>query len=346
MRRRWRIWFGILITVALVWFAFRGQPLGKIGDALVAFDYRYLVPAVVLFFIGVWFRALRWSVLLRPVATVTARQAFPVVAIGFMANNVLPLRAGEIARAFVFSRRTGATKTATLATIAVERLFDGLTMLGFILGAATVVSLTSDIRHVAIIAFVVFTGVLLALVLLTLGGDFRDRMIQLALGPLPDRFADRVERMAESFLAGLGVLRRRRDLVVVAGCSVLAWGFEASMYWVIARGFGAELSDAMTPAATLLTTGVANLATLIPSSPGYVGAFEYGVKLVVENVLGVDGALALSYALVVHVALVVPISLYGAVELWRSRISLRQLSDTDDAIADAEATETAEPAAS
>ena len=336
MRRSWRVWFGILITVALLAIAFRGQDFGAIGDALAAYDYRFLVPGIALFFIGVWFRAVRWSVLLRPIAPVSPRQAFPIVAIGFMANNVLPLRAGEIARAYVLSRKTGATKTATLATIAVERLFDGLTMLGFILGAATVVSLTSEVRHLAIIAFVVFTVFLLALMLLTLAGDLRDRLLQLALGPLPARFADRVEAMAESFLSGLGVLRRRRDLALVAVSSVLAWGFEASMYWVLARGFGPELRDALTPAATLLTTGVANLATLIPSSPGYVGAFETGVSLVLNGALGVDSALALSYAIVVHAALLFPVTLYGAVELWRARISLRQIGERDAAIVESD----------
>jgi len=337
MKRNWRVWAGIVITVALLYVAFRGQDFGAIRDAITTFRYIYLVPAIALFFVGVWFRAVRWSVLLRPVTPISPREAFPVVAIGFMANNVLPLRAGEIARAYVLSRKTGATKTATLATIAVERLFDGLTMLGFILGAATVVSLTSEVRHIAIVAFAIFTAMLLALVLLTLGGDLRDRVLQLVLGPLPPRIADRVEAMATSFLAGLGVLRRRRDLALVAVSSALAWTFEASMYWTIARGFGADLSDIMTPAATLLTTGVANLATLIPSSPGYVGAFETGVSLVLNGAFGVDSAIALSYAIVVHAALLFPVTFYGAVELWRAQISLRQIGERDEAIREADA---------
>ena len=224
----------------------------------------------------------------------------------------------------------------SLATIAVERLFDGITMLGFILGAATVVSLTSDLRHVAIVAFIVFAVGILLLVLLTVGGDFRDRLIQLVLGPLPTSIADRIERMAESFLAGLGVLRRRRDLAMVALSSVLAWTFEASMYWVIARGFPDPLPEKMTFSATMLTTGVANLATLIPSSPGYVGPFETGVTLVVEVALGVSGALALSYAFLVHAALFFPVTIVGLIVLWRERISLRAIRDVEDRFETAE----------
>ncbi len=338
MWRSWRFWAGVAITVILVGYALRGQDFGEMRDAFRRFDYRFLVPAIALYFVGVWFRAVRWRILLKPVAETSTREVLPVVIIGFMANNLLPFRAGEIARAYALSKKTGARKTAALATIAVERLFDGITMLGFILGAATVVSLTSDLRHVAIVAFIVFTVGILLLTLLTVGGDFRDRLIQIVLGPLPTQLADRVERMAESFLAGLGVLRRRRDLAAVAICSVLAWSFEASMYWMIARGFDDPLPEKMTVAATALTTGVANLATLIPSSPGYVGPFETGVMLVVEGALGVPSALALSYAFLVHAALFFPVTIVGLIVTWRERISLRAIRDAEDAF---EAAETA-----
>ncbi len=332
MRRSWRFWAGVAVTVLLVGYALRGQDFGEMRDAFRRFNYWYLIPAVALYFIGVWFRAVRWRILLKPVVTVTSREVLPVVIIGFMANNLLPFRAGEIARSFALSNKTGARKTAALATIAVERLFDGITMLAFILGAATVVSLTSDLRHVAIVAFIVFTAAILMLLLLTLGGSVRDRLLQLVLGPLPTPLADRIEAMAESFLAGLGVLRRRTDLALVAGCSVLAWLFEASMYWVIARGFTDPMPEKMTPAATMLTTGVANLATLIPSSPGYVGPFETGVTLVVDGALGVNGALALSYAFLVHAALFFPVTILGLIVIWRERISFSQLRDSEEEI--------------
>ena len=200
-------------------------------------------------------------------------------------------------------------------------------MLGFILAAATVVSLTSEVRHLALLAFVLFAGLLIGLFVLTLGGNLRDRLLQLVLGPLPTRLADRVERMAESFLGGLGVLTRKGDLTIVAATSILAWGFEASMYWAIARGFGGELAEVMGPAETMLTTGVANLATLIPSSPGYVGPFESGVVLVLSRALDLLRSLALSYAIVVHAALYFPITLLGVLEWWRWHLSLGQVRD-------------------
>ncbi len=330
----WRTWLGLLISALFLAFAFRGQDLGGIRDALRQADYVWLLPALACYFAGVWVRAIRWSVLLRPVVRVRARDVFPIVVVGYTANNVLPLRTGEFVRAYLLGQRHGVRKTAALATIAVERLFDGLTMLGFMLAATSVISFTAPLRRLAVGAFLLFAGILAVLVVLTLAGAGRDRLLRLVLRPLPAGVAARFERLAGSFLSGLGVLTRKTDLALVAGTSLLAWGLEASMYGTIARGFGGELAAAMGVAAILLTTGVANLATLIPASPGYVGTFETGVLLVVDGALGVPEAVALSYAILVHAALYLPITLWGALEWWRQHLSLGQLRRLDPDVGD------------
>ncbi|MDQ3413317.1 MAG: flippase-like domain-containing protein [Chloroflexota bacterium] len=328
--RSWRVWAGVLISGVLLVYAFQGQSPAEIWDALRRFDSRWLLPALVLYFAGVWIRAVRWAVLLRPLVPVSVRDVLPIVVVGYTANNVLPLRTGELVRAYLVRRRFGVRKTAALATIAVERLFDGLTMLGFIFAATTVISLTAALQHLALIAAAVFAAILLGMVVLTLGGDFRDRLLQLALGPLPPALADRVERMAMSFLGGLGVLRRKGDLGLVGLTSIAAWGFEASMYWALARGFGGEVAAVMSVPAALLTTGVANLATLVPAAPGYVGTFEAGVTLAVTGALGVSRGLALSYAILVHAVLWFPITAAGAFVWWRLHLSVRQARQYDD----------------
>jgi uncharacterized membrane protein YbhN (UPF0104 family) len=136
--------------------------------------------------------------------------------------------------------------------------------------------------------------------------------------------------LVESLVSGLHILRSFNDLVLVASCSVFAWGLESSMYLVIARGFNVPVA-AGTPqtvagvlgvAGALMTTAVANLATLIPSTPGYIGVFESGVVLVVNGILGVQREVALSYAIVVHAALYFPITLWGLYYWARAHLSL------------------------
>lgn len=326
MVRHWRALVGVLISGVFLYLAFRGQDLNEIRDALLESNLWWLPVALALYFVGVWFRALRWHFLLRPVADrTTARGLLPIVVIGFMANNVLPLRAGELVRSVLIGRKYNVRKTSALATIAVERIFDGLVMLGFLALSMAFVSLTSELRHLALISFLVFAGLLIGLFLLTFAGGFVDRVLQLLLGPLPAGVRERVHRMMESFLGGLGVLRMRGDLAKVAATSVLAWLFEASMYFVLAWAFGGAIREAMGVAATLLTTGVANLSTLIPGAPGYVGQFEYGVKLVLNGAMNVPESQALAYAILVHAALYFPITLLGVFEWFCHQLSMKDL---------------------
>jgi uncharacterized protein (TIRG00374 family) len=312
-----RVWLGVPISLVFLYLAFRGQHPDEIREALSRVDWRLLPLALILLYTGIVIRAYRWHVLLRPVCNIPTREVFPVMIVGYAANNVLPLRAGELVRAWVLGQRYGVRKTTALATIAVERLFDGVTMLLFVGGAATVIGLNAELQHVALVAAAVFAAAIAGLVILLVGGRLRDRLLRLVLGPLPERLAARVERMAESFLAGLGVLSRRRDLALVAATSVVAWGFEVSMYWTVAQAFGDPLAAAVTPVAALLVTAIANLATLVPSGPGYVGTFEAGVLLAVNGALGIGRGLALSYAVLLHVLLWLPVTIWGAIEWWR-----------------------------
>lgn len=327
--RSWRALLGIAISAAFLYIAFRGQDFGEIRDALRQTNLWWMPVALVLYFAGVWIRAIRWRLLLSPVVATSSRGLMPIVVVGYMANNVLPLRTGEIVRSFMLGRKYGVSKTSALATIAVERIFDGLTMLTFIAFAMSFVSLTSELQHLALVAFILFAGLLIGLFLLTLGGSFVDRLLQLVLGPLPNALSDRVEHMLYSFLGGLGILKRRRDLALVAGMSLLAWLLEASMYYTLAVAFGGAVREAIGGAETLLTTGVANMSTLIPGSPGYVGQFEFGVKLVVNGALGVPEGQALAYAILVHAALYFPITLLGVFEWSRQQLSLKQIREEE-----------------
>jgi uncharacterized membrane protein YbhN (UPF0104 family) len=311
--RSWRILLGILISAAFLFYAFRGQDYGAIVDALEQVNYWLLIPALILYGLGVVTRSFRWSVLLRPVKHLHTWNLLPITAIGFMANNVLPLRTGEVFRSYVLSRNHEVRKSSVLATIAVERIFDGLTMVGFMLIAAVFVDFTSDLRHVMTVAVILFA--------IAVAG----------LAFLPGPIGQRVEHMAQAFFSGLEAIRSPRSMGLVALSSVVAWSLEASMYWVIARAFGGSVKAVMGLAETLLTTGVANLATLVPSSPGYVGPFEAGIKAVVSGALDAPAPQALSYAILVHAALWFPITLWGAIEWSRMHLSLRQVRREEDA---------------
>jgi uncharacterized protein (TIRG00374 family) len=301
-----RVVLGIIVSLVFLGLALRGQDFPALGAALRAADYWWLLPAIAVYFCGVVVRALRWATLLAPVRRLTWRQLFPAVAVGYMANNVLPFRTGEVVRAYAVSRQFGVSKTATLATIVLERLLDGMTMLAFILVAASAVALNSALRHVAIVAAAIFVPAFGLLVLSARSGRVV-RFVYWIVRLVPRGVRQRAERSVESGFQGVAVFRSSAALGRVAGLSVLAWLAEAAMYAAVARAFGLELSAAI----VLLTTAVANLATLIPSSPGYLGPFEAGVLLVLAGLAGVPRTIAFSYAIVLHAALYFPITLVG-----------------------------------
>ena len=131
MRSR-RVIAGFLISGIFLFISLRGQDFGAVADAFRTVTYWWLIPAVLLYFTGLLVRAKRWSVLLRSVAQLSGRQLVPINAVGLMANNVLPLRTGEVVRAYTLNKSYGVSKSSALGTIAVERIFDGMTMLLFI----------------------------------------------------------------------------------------------------------------------------------------------------------------------------------------------------------------------
>jgi glycosyltransferase 2 family protein len=320
MARSYRVWVGFALSLVFLYIAFREQDFATIGEALRGANYWYIIPALALYFIGVTIRAYRWGYVLRGLRSLPLSQLFSAVVIGYMANNVLPLRAGEFVRSYVLSTRTGLRKTSILATIAVERVFDGITMILFLLVASLFIGLTSQLRYLAMFGVVLSASLVAVLVVLT-SDTARRVLLSRILPMLPERVRQRVQTMIEAALSGLGILRRGRDLFIVSVASVVAWLFEASMYLVIAAGFGLGTGIA----AILLVTAVANLATLIPSSPGYVGPFEAGVLLALVGAVGIQREVALSYAIVVHAALYLPITVWGLFYWWRESLSWREV---------------------
>ncbi|CAN5579329.1 lysylphosphatidylglycerol synthase transmembrane domain-containing protein [soil metagenome] len=326
MRNR-RVLLGFVISGVFLYFSLRGQDFAAVIDAFRQVRLWYLVPAIVLYFVGLWLKAYRWSLLLEPLVKLSARTLLSINAVGLMANNVLPLRTGELVRAYTLSQRAPISKSSSLATIAVERVFDGLTMLTFILASMVFVPLTSQLRNVAILATALFAVAIAGLLIMARGGIWRDRVIRFLIAVLPDSFAIRATRIADSFIEGLGIFRNLGKLGLVGAVSLLAWTFEVSVYFTVAKAFGGSISAVMGIPEAFLTTGIANLATLVPSSPGYVGPFEAAVILVLRGALGLTRELALSYAILVHALLYFPVTIWGAIAWSRLHLSVDKVED-------------------
>jgi uncharacterized protein (TIRG00374 family) len=313
----WKLWLGVLISAVFLWVALRGLDLRQVGLEMQQADYRWLIPSVATYFVAVLARTWRWDYMLRPLKHIPVRRLFPVVVIGYMGNNVYPLRAGELLRSYVLRRREGVPISASLATVVVERVFDGLVMLIFVFAALPLAPLPSDeIRSVVIFASLAFFGALLVFFTLAAVPQRAYTLAEWFSGKLlPERAGQPLLHFLERFLYGLQSLRNFRNVLMIFVTSIVIWLLETVKYWFVMQAFPFVVSFF----ALMLMNGVVNLATTLPSAPGYVGTFESGSKIL--ELYDVDGGVAVAYTLVLHAALWFPITALGAIYMLREGLS-------------------------
>jgi glycosyltransferase 2 family protein len=315
----------------------------RVVAALSTAEWRLLPIAIGLYFAGVWTRSARWGLLL-PQQSVPTSTLFRTLVVGFTANNVLPVRMGEVARAYLLSRWGGVPYGSTLASLVLERILDGLSLALLLLVSLRL--LPSPPGYLVLVGALAGAGFCVGGLLVAVAA-WRSSAILAAtrwvVRPLPRRLADLLERLAASFAGELAFVRGRHRLGKILGLSVLAWCFELSLFYVLMVGFPLPASLPL----AFLVGSAANFATLVPSSPGYVGTFDGALIKVLTDAAGVaiDPALAGAYALVVHATLFLPVIILGTLVLWRSHMSFQQITHPADEEPERQAPEGHWPAA-
>ena len=312
--KRWQFWLGLVISGVFLYLALRGLRLQDVWNAMQGANYIWLIPGVIVYFIGVGVRAWRWQYLLRPVKRIPFKQSFEIVTIGYMGNNIFPARLGEVLRAVVLKRREDVPISASLATIIVERVFDGVVMLAFVflnLSALGRIQGSSgfigSIQSLAVWGAAIFLGVLAIFLLAAMFPEQSKRIVTwFAVRLVPVRFRDDLLGIAFKFLGGLEALRSPREALMIFITSVIIWLLETGKYWFVMHAFDFEVSFF----ALMLMNGIVNLATTIPSAPGYVGTFD-APGIAVLEAFGIPKATAAGYTLVLHVALWFPVTALG-----------------------------------
>jgi uncharacterized protein (TIRG00374 family) len=325
--KRWHLWLGIFISLFFLGWVLKDllPVMDEFWVAVTNANYWWIFPGVAVYLLAVWVRAWRWHYLLRPVKSVPTREMFPIVAIGYLANNILPARAGELVRAALLKNRQGVSISASLATVIVERVFDGVVMLSFIfINLPELMRLTGgsgvtgevSIRDIAIWGSVFFFGALLVFLLAAMFPMQTELLLEwLAERLVPKRYRDKLLGFAKRFLDGLKSLRSPVDVLMVFLTSVVIWLLETGKYWFVMHGFPFQVSFF----ALMLMNGVVNLATTIPSAPGYVGTFDKpGIEVL--KAYGVSTAVASGYTLVLHISLWASANLLGIYFLWKEGI--------------------------
>lgn len=319
MLKRWRIWLGIVISLVFLYLALGSLHLGDVLTVARRAEYGWLVPGVAVYFVGVWARTWRWDYLLRPLKHIPLRRLFPVVVIGYMGNNVYPARAGELMRAYVLRRREGISVGASLATVVIERVFDGLVMLMFVFIGLPFTPMPAWLQVMVVAASLLFFGALAVFIVLAVKVLWAEAVYGWIIDHLvPARFRPPARGFAARFMTGLHSLRSGRAVLMLFVTSIVIWLAETIKYWFVMHAFGFSVPFFV----LMLMNGVVNLATTIPSSPGYIGTFDApGIEIL--SLWGVPRELAAGYTLVLHAALWFPITALGVYYMARESIGWR-----------------------
>lgn len=295
-------WF---ITLCALYYAFKGINWSAFYTYLKNADRTILLGAALCTFSSYLLRARRWEYFF-PEFIISYTNAVKVLFLGFFMNNALPARAGELVRAHAGARITHTKRTLVLATVFSERLADGLTISAlfaiFALGIGED-SLSKDFSYVAIAFSVAAFGVILALV-------YREVLFK-ALNILQERSSNRATKYTWNrmmvFLEGLSPLCNPRKLPYIVISSLAVWLIELSVYVLIGRAYGSNLSLSQ----SVLFLVSVNFSSLIPAAPGGIGVIE-AVTVIVLASLGINREHALAMVMTQHIMQYIIVGIPGA----------------------------------
>lgn len=302
---------GLVVSVAFIAATIRGVNLSEVGGALGRMEPLGVLVAVVFVGMELLLRALRWQLLLRPVARISLRRCAAYLTIGYFANSMLPARLGDLARAYLAGKTFGIGRLAVLGTIVVERLADGVFILAVVavlgLSLAGGATLASTALLLAVVGAIGGAGLLVAIVYIRSsgGGAYRARLRSL------------VERV----LTGAAAVGSPGGFVSVAILTAAAFASAVVMFTLIARAAGVDLSIAQ----CALAMGGLALSTTIPAAPGSIGTYEF-VGLTILVALGLTAETALAIVVLVHIVATLPVALAGLVAAWQLHFRISEIA--------------------
>ncbi len=318
----WRLWLGVGISALFLLFVFRKVNLYELKGALETANYIYLIPVVLLLILSLWLRAFRWHYILQPIKKIKIGSLFSATMIGFMANNLLPARLGEFVRAYVIGQKEQISKSSSFATIVVERVFDGLTLLLFLVVVLIFGSFSSPkwLRNTAYIALGVYLFTLFFLILLKIKTNETLRLAEFIFRPFPPKLRRKFIQALNSFARGLKILHDTKNIVVSVVLSLFIWLPVAAIIYFLLVSFGIHLPIY----ASFLLMVILCLGVMVPSAPGYVGTIQFfcvaGLAL-----FGVPKSQALSFSIIYHVSTFIPVTAIGLVYLFVERLSFAEI---------------------
>jgi hypothetical protein len=315
MWRKPQVWLGFIVSaIALVW-AFGGIEWSKLGDALRAAQYIYLIPAIVSLLVAMLIRAERWRWLYGERRhSLNLGRAFSVLSIGYLITNTFPLRLGEVARTIFIARDGKVTIAHTASTIVVEHVLDVLTVLGIlvVLLAGRSVPLPDWAIQGAVLSAWAFGGALIVMLIMVWQRVRIEHWAEQILDRIPRLHTQTWLQRVIHILDGFAILQPGRPLIVIVFWSITGWLCSALTFQLALMAFVPNPSFIV----ALFVTVTSTFALLLPATPGAIGVLQGSIVLSLA-IFNIPKETALSFAIVFHVIEIIVMDLVGAIALWR-----------------------------
>lgn len=312
---------GIGISIlAIIWIV-KNFNLSDVFASFLSADYRWLIPVILLILASYALRAIRWGLLFSGPKKPTNISIYTSLMIGYLANNILPARMGEFVRVYVLKTREGISKSSSLATIIVERTSDLMVALLLLSLVLLVYPFPQWLQTAGILVSLI---TIMALVFILTLNYFGNRIISLLttkLVFLPKRWIDFLNHIGNEFIAGLSGLKNSHRLAYFIIFTVIIWTIELCYMLCMAWAFYLPV----TVTGILFVMIITGLSTIIPSSPGYFGTYEF-FTLAALALIGITGDAALSYTIATHALTFIFSSVIGAICIVYTGVKITSLS--------------------
>ncbi|WP_239028034.1 lysylphosphatidylglycerol synthase transmembrane domain-containing protein [Geomonas subterranea] len=269
-----KLLLGLAISALCLFLLFRKIDFHKMAEAFAGLEYRYLVPALLLTFASYYLRAVRWKFLLAPIKKTSLGNLFPSTLIGYMANNLLPARLGELVRAYSLGSKEGIGTSAVFASLVLDRLCDGFTILLVLLVTFFTIELPAGmegIQHGLVtggyVTFALYLGVLAFLFLLRRHTEFTLGVVARLVRPFAPHLGEKIEGVLRSFISGIRFPGDAGGIAGILVTSLLVWFTAIWPVDLMLRAFGVFLPAT----ASMFIMVFLVFAVMVPASPGFIG---------------------------------------------------------------------------
>ncbi|MGM0441503.1 MAG: lysylphosphatidylglycerol synthase transmembrane domain-containing protein [Elusimicrobiota bacterium] len=320
-KRQIGIIIGIPISIVFLYLAFRKVDFNKTWSLLKSANVYLIILAVIATFGDFTLRTLRWKLLLSPIKKCKFINLMSIVYISFLANNTLPMRAGEVIRIIFVGEKENIPKTGAAATLAVERLLDIFSIILLAVSTIFLYKYPDRIKKVLIIFSVLLIFTVMLLYGLLYNKNFVLSILNKIFKLLPEKFEKKATGMFHSFMDGLEILKQTQYLFRTILLSILIWLLNSSVFFLAAKSMDI---NGVTYTGGIFIMAIVSMGISIPSSPGFIGVYEYFGKLA-AGVLGVGESAAVGFILLAHFIQFSVINITGLLFLGREHMSFLQL---------------------